>query len=70
MAFTEGKIRVIIRWIHIISGLIIMCYVYSPFHKIIAFQLLIKFVILPVVIFTGIWIWKFKPFNKFFGIKN
>jgi hypothetical protein len=65
---TQSKIRVILRWVHIVLGLILMCYVYSPFGKIQSFQIAVKFVVIPVATFTGLWIWKFRAFNQFFKI--
>jgi len=65
---TQSKIRVILRWTHITLGLILMCYIYSPFHEARAFQLAVKFLVIPIATFTGLWIWKFKAFNKFFHI--
>lgn len=67
---TQSKIRVILRWVHIILGLILMCYVYSPFSKYPAFQILVKFFIIPLATFSGLWIWKFKAFNKFFKVAD
>ena len=66
----EAKVRVILRWVHVVLGLAIMCYVYSPFHRFIFFQIIVKFVIIPVITFTGLWVWKFKQFNKFFHIRS
>jgi len=63
------KIRVTIRWIHIILGLTIMCYIYSPFHENVYFQVIIKFIILPVIFLTGVWIWKFKAINHWLKIE-
>ena len=63
------KIRIILRWVHIVFGLIIMCYIYSPFHEHVIFQIVMKFFIIPVITFTGIWVWKFKEFNKLFKIQ-
>jgi len=59
----EKRIRIVIRWVHIVSALVIMCYIYSPFHNYVLFQILIKFLIIPIVTVTGIWIWKFRQFN-------
>lgn len=67
---TQTTIRMILRWLHLILGLVVMCYIYSPFHELRAFQIAIKFVVLPVITFSGLWIWKFKAFNKFFGIRE
>ena len=63
-------VRIIIRWIHIVGGLVTMCYIYSPFHKYEAFQWAMKLGVIPILTITGIWIWKFAKFNKLFGIKN
>ncbi|MBP9855034.1 MAG: hypothetical protein KBD53_09230 [Candidatus Omnitrophica bacterium] len=65
---TAKKIRVILRWVHIVCGLVIMCFIYSPFHEYSVFQWIMKLIIIPVVTFTGIWVWKFRQFNKFFKI--
>lgn len=65
----ESKVRTILRWTHIILGLIIMCYIYSPFGKERAFQIAVKFLIIPVITFSGLWLWKFKAFNRFFRIR-
>jgi len=65
---TQSKMRIILRWVHIVLGVILMCYIYSPFHEIRAFQLVVKFTVLPLIAFSGLWIWKFKAFNKFFKI--
>ena len=61
---SEAKLRVILRWIHIILGLVILCYIYSPWATFVSFQVLVKFIIVPVIVMTGIWIWKFAIFNK------
>ena len=63
------KVRSILRWMHIILGLVIMCYIYSPFHEYKIFQIVVKFVVIPIITFSGIWLWKFKEFNKIFKIE-
>jgi hypothetical protein len=70
MAMTSRKIRIMIRWMHIVLGLVIMCYIYSPFNQHIVFQWLLKLVVIPVITLSGIWIWKFKAVNRWLGIKN
>jgi len=68
MAVSQKKIRVMLRWMHIVSGLIILCYIYSPFHEIFIFQIAVKFLIIPIITLSGIWIWKFMAINKFLKI--
>lgn len=65
---TQLKVRIILRWVHIVLGLTLMCYIYSPFHEVRAFQLVVKFAVIPLIAFSGLWVWKFKAFNKFFKI--
>ncbi|OGX37521.1 MAG: hypothetical protein A3C36_05675 [Omnitrophica WOR_2 bacterium RIFCSPHIGHO2_02_FULL_52_10] len=67
---TQTRMRVILRGVHILLGLVVMCYIYSPFHELRAFQFGVKFVVIPVIAFSGLWIWKSKAFNRFFGIRN
>lgn len=67
---TAKKLRIILRWVHIVCGLVIMCFIYSPFHENINYQWFMKLVVIPVVTITGIWVWKFRQFNKIFGIKE
>ena len=62
---TLAKLRTILRWLHIVLGLVIMGYVYSPLHENVFFQIAMKFVIIPVITLSGICIWQFKTFNKF-----
>lgn len=59
-----------LRWMHIVLGLVILCYIYSPFHQNTTFQIIIKFIIIPSITFTGLWIWKFNAFSRFFRIKS
>jgi len=66
---TQKNIRVVLRWTHIVLGLIIMCYIYSPFHRYVPFQLFVKCFVIPVITFSGIWLWKSSALNRFFGIK-
>lgn len=66
---SESSLRVTLRWVHIVGGLIIMCYIYSPFSANIVFQYVMKFFILPVLGLTGIWLWQFRKINKLLKIK-
>ena len=53
-----NKPRNAIRGFHILGGGLLSAYVYSPAHKIFEFQLLIKFIVLPALIVSGVWLWK------------
>ena len=64
------KLRTILRWVHIVLGLVIMCYIYSPFHERPGFQIFVKWIALPVITLSGIWIWQFKLVNRRLGLRD
>lgn len=41
-------------WIHLVMGLAVMCYVYSPFHRFVGFQWTVKLVVVPFLVLSGI----------------
>lgn len=55
---TEATKRSIFRWIHIIFGIPIVGYVYSPFKELPNYAPLTRFVFLPTILLTGLWMWK------------
>jgi hypothetical protein len=50
--------RSIVRWIHIICGIPIIGYIYSPFEVIPDYAPATRFVFLPVMLLSGLWMWK------------
>lgn len=50
--------RSILRWIHIIFGIPIVGYIYSPFDRIPNYAPATRFVFVPVIILSGLWMWK------------
>jgi len=50
--------RTIFRWIHIIFSIPIFGYIYSPFEKIPNYAPATRFVFLPVMVLSGLWMWK------------
>jgi hypothetical protein len=50
--------RSILRLIHIIVAIPILGYIYSPFEKLPDYAPLTRFVFLPVMVITGLWMWK------------
>ena len=50
--------RSILRWIHLIFSIPIIGYVYSPFEDIPQYAAPTRFVFLPVMVLTGLWMWK------------
>ena len=50
--------RSILRSIHIVFAIPIVGYIYSPFEEIPNYAPLVRFVFLPVMVLTGLWMWK------------
>src|SRR5436190_6785422 len=49
--------RSILRWIHLIFGIPILGYIYSPFEEIPNYAPAVRFVFVPVIIFAGYWMY-------------
>ena len=45
--------RSILRWIHIVFGIPIIGYVYSPFEEVPNYATVIRFVSIPVLVLSG-----------------
>ena len=50
--------RTIIRWIHIVLAIPILGYIYSPFDQIPNYARPTRFVFVPVLVLSGLWMWK------------
>ena len=50
--------RLIVRWIHIVLGIPIIGYIYSPFDQIPNYAPATGFVFVPVLVLSGLWMWK------------
>ena len=55
---TNATQRSIVRWIHLIFSIPIIGYVYSPFENIPQYARPTRFVFLPMLMLTGLWMWK------------
>ena len=50
--------RSIFRWIHIVFGIPIIGYIYSPFKELPNYAPVVRYVAIPVIVLTGLWMWK------------
>jgi len=50
--------RSIVRWIHIVMGIPIIGYIYSPFDQIPNYAPATRFVFVPLLVLSGLWMWK------------
>jgi hypothetical protein len=53
-----GLTRSVFRWIHIILSIPILGYIYSPFDKLPQYATRTRFVFVPGMILSGLWMWK------------
>ena len=61
---SPGTKRSILRWIHIIFALPLLGYVYGPPAEVLQYRDYFRFIYLPVVIVTGLWMWKGEAVRK------
>ena len=54
----QGTQRTIFRWIHLIFAIPILGYIYSPFEKLPDYATPTRYVFLPAMILSGLWMWK------------
>ena len=54
----DSTIRSILRWIHIVVAIPILGYIYSPFDQIHYYAPITRFVFVPVIVLSGLWMWK------------
>ena len=66
---TQKRARTICRWLHLILGLVILCYIYSPFGKYPVFNIFVKFFAIPLILLSGLWLWKPHLLNRILRIK-
>jgi hypothetical protein len=63
----QGTKRSILRWIHIIFSIPIIGYVYSPFEEIPKYAAPTRYVFLPMLILTGLLMWKGHVLRRLFS---
>lgn len=66
----QGILRTIFRWIHIVFSIPIIGYIYSPFEKIPQYARPTRFVFVPIMILTGLWMWKGHLVRRLFSKRS
>jgi hypothetical protein len=54
----QSTVRSIFRWIHIVISIPILGYIYRPFEEIPNYAPAVRFVFLPIMVLSGLWMWK------------
>lgn len=59
--------RSILRWIHLVFSIPIIGYVYSPFEEIPNYAPATRYVFLPILVASGLWMWKGHAVRRLFS---
>ena len=59
--------RTILRCIHIIFGLPILGYIYGPPAEVQQYAPIFRYVFLPVILLSGLWMWKGHVVRRLFS---
>jgi hypothetical protein len=54
----EATKRSILRWMHIVFSIPILGYIYSPIEELPKYADRVRFVVVPVMLLSGLWMWK------------
>jgi hypothetical protein len=66
----EATKRTIVRWIHIICSIPIIGYIYSPFEEIPNYAPPTRYVFVPIMLLSRLWMWKGHLLRRLFGAKE
>jgi thiosulfate reductase cytochrome b subunit len=64
---TQAAKRSILRWIHLIFSIPIIGYVYSPFEEIPNYAFPTRYIFLPLLVLSGLWMWKGHAVRRLFS---
>jgi hypothetical protein len=63
----ETTKRSILRWTHIVLGIPIVGYVYSPFKELPNYAPVVRYGSIPIILLTGFWMWKGHAVRRLFS---
>ena len=66
----EATKRSIFRWIHIVFGIPIIGYIYSPFELVHYYARITRFFFVPLILLSGLWMWKGHVVRRLFSNKT
>ena len=62
--------RTLFRWIHIVFGLPILGYIYGPVDEVAPYAPMFRYVFVPVIVLSGLWMWKGHLLTRIFSKKS
>ena len=66
----RGITRSIFRWIHIVFAIPILGYIYSPFEQLPNYAHATRYVFVPVIVLSGLWMWKGHVVRRLFSKRS
>lgn len=57
----------LLRWIHLVFGIPIIGYAYSPFEHLPDYAPVVRYVAFPMIFLSGLWMWKGAALRRIFG---
>jgi hypothetical protein len=63
----RGLSRTIFRWVHIVFSIPILGYIYSPFDRLPSYAFKTRFVFVPIMVLSGLWMWKGHVVRRLFS---
>ena len=63
----RGITRTVLRWVHIVFAIPILGYIYSPFDKLPDYAFKTRFIFVPVMVLSGLWMWKGHVVRRMFS---
>jgi hypothetical protein len=62
--------RSIVRCVHIVFSIPILGYIYSPFEVLPTYAPRVRLVVVPAMLFSGLWMWKGHVLRRFISRKS
>lgn len=59
--------RTILRWIHFLFGLPVLGYIYGPPAEVAPYAGMFRYVFVPVLVLSGLWMWKGHAVRRLFS---
>jgi len=66
----RGFSRTILRGIHLVFSIPILGYIYSPFDRLPAYAFKTRFIFVPLMVLSGLWMWKGHVVRRLFSKKS
>jgi hypothetical protein len=66
----EATKRSIVRCIHILFGIPILGYIYSPFEQLPTYASRVRFIVVPLMLLSGLWMWKGHVLRRFISKRS